>query len=267
MSEAANDFNLIVTSIPSVGFTRPDPNWKVNLSNLNYHIMAFCTGGEAQYTIDDKQYFVKKGDVLFFPKGKLHAGVSHPTDPWSFYVILFDLTFADDYSERLIHSLDSVIPKTNFSELLPLFQDIYYEWIARKTGYLLRCRCKIMEIFCLLLRNMEFTGRNSRHSEAIDSILNVMAENYKENYTIDQLCHLVGYSPSHFQFVFKKVTGKTVIQYQNEIKINKARDLLQYRSCNVTEAALHVGFNDIYYFSKLFKKTTGCNPSDFLKDG
>jgi AraC-like DNA-binding protein len=266
MSDTVDDLNLIVKSIPSVGYYWPDPNWKVSISNPQYHIMAFCTGGQAHYTIDGKDYSVKKGDVLFFPKGKLHAGVSHATDPWSYYVILFDTAYTDDFSENVLYSLNNIISMTNISMSQGLFQDIYHEWTAKKTGYILQSRCRIMEIVCLLLRNIETSGRNTRHSEAIDRVLHFMADNYKENYTIDQLCHLVGYSPSHFQFVFKKVTGKTVIQYQNDMKINKARDMLQYRSCNVTEAALHVGFNDIYYFSKLFKKKTGQNPSDLLKE-
>ncbi|WP_281287048.1 helix-turn-helix domain-containing protein [Paenibacillus hemerocallicola] len=94
-----------------------------------------------------------------------------------------------------------------------------------------------------------------------------MAENYSKNYSVDEICQMIGYSTSHFQLIFKKVTGITIIQYQNEIKIKKARDLLQYGNCNVTEAALQVGFNDMNYFSRLYKKMTGHNPSEYLKRG
>jgi AraC-like DNA-binding protein len=86
-----------------------------------------------------------------------------------------------------------------------------------------------------------------------------------ESYSIEELAELADISPSYFRNLFKRVTGLTVTQYKNRIKISKARDLILSGKCNVTEAAKTVGFNNIYYFSRLFKKITCANPSDFIK--
>lgn len=266
MAQRSKDFNLVVTNIGRVLYTPPDPHWAISAWNPKFHIIAYSIGGHAHYTVDDKEYNVRKGDFVFFPKGKYHTGFSNPADPWISYVILFETLFTDKFSEERFYNIDYVTAESNVPQLTSLFQDALQEWLTKKNGYQLRCRCRIMEIFCLLVRKMDYFSGNERHSQSIDSILNFMAENYTKNFTIDELSRLAGYSPSHFQSVFKKITGKTAIQYQNEIKINKARDLLQYGSFNVTEAAMQVGFNDVYYFSKLFKKIIGYNPSQYLKN-
>ncbi|HHV97854.1 MAG TPA: helix-turn-helix transcriptional regulator [Clostridiaceae bacterium] len=53
--------------------------------------------------------------------------------------------------------------------------------------------------------------------------------------------------------------------YTYYIKINKAKDLLLSGECNVSEAAFSVGFENVHYFSRTFKKITGVNPSKYLK--
>jgi AraC-like DNA-binding protein len=264
MVQPKHDFNLFVTDIGWVNYYVPDPDWKINIINQRHHIIACCTEGKAQYTIDDIHYNVQKGDILFFPKHKLHIGSSDPKEPWAFYVILFDTLFPDEESEQRFFTFDNVITNPNVPHLFSIFKEAHLEWTTKKSGYLLRCRSKVLEAFSLLIRRLDFPSGNARHSQVIDEVMNFMADNYHISFTIEELCQRAGYSPSHFQLVFKKLTGKTIIQYQNEIKILKARDLLQYGHCNVSEAALQVGFTDIYYFSKLFKKIIGHNPSKFI---
>ena len=65
-------------------------------------------------------------------------------------------------------------------------------------------------------------------------------------------------STSYFRALFKQ-------QFHNRLKITKACDLLRSGTCNVTEAAYATGFGDVYYFSRLFKKTTGRSPSQHLQ--
>ena len=85
----------------------------------------------------------------------------------------------------------------------------------------------------------------------------MMRENIRESYTLDQLSVLSGLSSSHFRALFKERTGMTAVQFQNHLKIDRAKDLILSRDCNVTEAAYAVGFNDVYYFSRMFRKLTG----------
>ncbi len=62
--------------------------------------------------------------------------------------------------------------------------------------------------------------------------------------------------------IFREVTGKSPIDYLVGIRIRKAKELLT-EGFNVTETAERSGFNDIYYFSKCFKKHEGISPTTY----
>mgnify|MGYP001943253646 FL=1 len=68
-------------------------------------------------------------------------------------------------------------------------------------------------------------------------------------------------SRSHFCRLFKEVTGQTLIEYVNDIRLSKAKAMLQDPNLSITEIALSTGFSDINYFSRLFKKTYQISPS------
>lgn len=75
----------------------------------------------------------------------------------------------------------------------------------------------------------------------------------------------IGLSPTHTSRIFKKDTGKTLIDFINEKKIEKAKILLSNKSYKVYEVAEMMGFQNIHYFSTLFKKYTGISPTKYVE--
>ena len=72
---------------------------------------------------------------------------------------------------------------------------------------------------------------------------------------------MLGVSTSHLNAVFKSYTAMTPYQYFISIKIRKAKELLEAGALPIKEVAFRLGFNDQYYFSRLFRKKTGVAPS------
>lgn len=72
-------------------------------------------------------------------------------------------------------------------------------------------------------------------------------------------------STYHFVRSFKQITGRSPIDYINKLRIDKAFSLLKEGKFNVTETALDCGFNDVNYFSRLFKKYNKMSPSEAKK--
>ncbi|MBW1799513.1 MAG: helix-turn-helix transcriptional regulator [Deltaproteobacteria bacterium] len=72
-------------------------------------------------------------------------------------------------------------------------------------------------------------------------------------------------SKYHFARTFKRVTGKTFKTYHNQKRVDMAKGLLQNPEFYVTEICFEVGFNDISYFDRVFKKIEGMSPSDYQK--
>lgn len=264
MSFSEDNLDFHVGDIYFVVDRAPNPNWSVNYAHDRYHIAVFATGGTAHYKVEGRQYRIKKGDLLFFPKHLHHEGISDSLDPWSFISVLFDIRFANEGSEQKIQRLRHIMSATNPFELSALFNELYRTWSLKKLGYLIKCRGILMQILYLYIREDNLSTANVPYYYTIEKLMNMIASDYQTIYTSTQLAQYAGISPSYLRILFKKVTGLTVNQYQNHIKISKARDLLLSGECNVTEASQRTGFSDIFYFSKLFKKMTGLNPSDYI---
>ena len=90
-------------------------------------------------------------------------------------------------------------------------------------------------------------------------------DNYTSPLTLEMIGLEIGLNPSYFSSIFKKETGKNFIDYLNAVRIENAKQLLIENSLTVMDICEAVGFNDIKYFTKRFKKETGLSPSDYRK--
>jgi AraC-like DNA-binding protein len=83
-------------------------------------------------------------------------------------------------------------------------------------------------------------------------------------YTIKELARKVAINECYLKKGFKAVTGKTIHEYQQDLRISKAKELLQNGSYTVTAAALELGYSSIAHFSTAFKRVTGLKPCELL---
>lgn len=90
-------------------------------------------------------------------------------------------------------------------------------------------------------------------------------EHYAEEVTLAELSEKIYISRNHLSIIFKNMTGETFNNYLTRVRIEKARELLMERKMLVYEVAERVGYKNVPYFSTLFKKMTGLNPTDFIK--
>ncbi|RHP35673.1 response regulator transcription factor [Lachnotalea sp. AF33-28] len=119
---------------------------------------------------------------------------------------------------------------------------------------------QLLEETCLYLRS---AAGQKKTSYEVRVVLDYIEAHYQEKLSLDFLAGYVNFSPSYLTRVFKKETGKTISDYVNEYKINKAAELLTCQDLLVKEAAGCIGIDDQYYFSKLFKKYKGETPSQY----
>ena len=76
----------------------------------------------------------------------------------------------------------------------------------------------------------------------------------------------VGISETHLRRIFKQDFNISPIKYINCLKLDKAKNMLQSSNYTINEIALSVGYDDPYYFSRVFKRETGLSPSEYKKD-
>ena len=90
-----------------------------------------------------------------------------------------------------------------------------------------------------------------------------MSQRLDEPVQVSTLAALVNMSPSHYRVVFKRQTGLAPIDYFIRLRMNQARHLLEDSSMSVKEVAAALGYEDPFYFSRVFKSVNHVAPSDY----
>ncbi|MFC7844335.1 helix-turn-helix domain-containing protein [Streptomyces sp. NPDC001046] len=254
-------YDLLVTNIEYVIERQPHPDWRItDFANPRSSILAYCVSGRAHYLIDGTAYEVTAGDVLYMRRGAPHTASSDSGDPWRFVSTAFTLvdpTLAEPSEPEAI----PVITRGVRTDAAPYFQDMYTAWAGKDPGHLLRIRGAIALTLNKIIAAGDAPEREAPYQRRISKVTQLLAENVDRTYSVEELAGLCNLSSSHFRTLFKRATGLTATQYQQHLKIARATEFLASGEYNVTEAARASGFRDVYYFSYLYKKLTGINPS------
>jgi len=92
-----------------------------------------------------------------------------------------------------------------------------------------------------------------------------IGDNYYLPLTLETVSREIGFNPTYFSGMFKKETGKNFSDYLKEIRIENAKNMLLNTEQQVEDISFAVGYSDIKYFSRLFKKLTGVTPTEFRR--
>lgn len=110
---------------------------------------------------------------------------------------------------------------------------------------------------------MENFHRGSKTDKIVEAAKEYVRENYGEKLTLAAIASKIGISQGYLSSVFKKQTGGNLNDYINQMKIEKAKELLEKHEYMMYEISDMLGFETPYYFSKVFKKLTGITPSEY----
>ena len=91
-------------------------------------------------------------------------------------------------------------------------------------------------------------------------------KNYAIEISIDEICNELNINKCYFCSIFKKETGLTFINYLNNYKIEKSKELLKNSNLSLLDISLSVGYNNQSYFSTVFKKITSQTPFEFREE-
>ena len=103
----------------------------------------------------------------------------------------------------------------------------------------------------------------SVHRTYIDEIIRYIHTNYGSPFNIENLARHMCLSKVYIHKIFKKAMNVTIIQYTINIRIEKAKELLESTNMPITDICMHVGMNSRQYFSMVFKKETGSSPAEY----
>ncbi|MBP1753883.1 MAG: two component system response regulator, partial [Firmicutes bacterium] len=117
---------------------------------------------------------------------------------------------------------------------------------------------KVMEA----CRNI-ISKREEQTSGVIARAKTFIAENFSKDISLDDVSRIVDISPYYFSKLFKEETGENFIEYLTNIRIERAKQLLQNKEVSIKNICVETGYSDPNYFSRIFKKQVGITPSEY----
>lgn len=252
-------------------------------ANWHEHIQFFyLTEGSALLRCSSKEMHVKADDFIIINSNELHY-LKSLSDNLTYYIIRVDLSFLfssqvdscqTEFMEPLSQNL--ILFKNivrNDENVLKCAREIIEEYFSKKIGFELAVKSYIYKLIVILLRNYvekiltekQFRLRISNLNR-FKSVLTYINENFTKKLTLNELAEMAHISKEHFCRLFKKITGKSAVEYINNLKIQKASALLKESDLNITEIALSCGFQDSNYFSRVYKRIKKVSPLTFRKN-
>lgn len=107
--------------------------------------------------------------------------------------------------------------------------------------------------------------QEKRSDELADIIVGYIREHYAENITRNTIAEFTHFSPEYVGKTFKRKMGMNINEYLNQYRVEQAKRLMQTTEYKITEIALMVGFENMPYFSSVFKKYEGISPAKYRK--
>ncbi len=140
------------------------------------------------------------------------------------------------------------------------------EFAEQKPGFELLIKAELFRVFGLIYRYFPQQSneavRSVRHSD-FTGLLEFLRENYHTEISVHEAAKRVNMSPNHFCRMFKRITGKTLVEYIHMLRISQAEQLLRETDLPITRIAHDLGFGNLSYFGRVFKAYKQVTPREF----
>ena len=212
---------------------------------------------------------VQKGDVLYIPKGMQYSVSVLGETGTKIDTYTINLTFYDEIHRDfslLEHPVIAARHQETRMELqLKRLSDAFHQSretpLGRKPNL-----ARIKGEFFLLLDTISSTAlQNDDVYYPIRKGVEAFCDEWNQNEKIEKYAHLSGVSETYFYRCFRKWSGKTPIEYRNMVRLSNAESLLRSTDMQIQKIAQTVGYDDPFYFSRIFMESYGMSPKHYRK--
>lgn len=238
--------------------------------------------GTSRYVIDFETYELEEGDIILISPQVLHSaqltnGQTMVSETYVFHLDMLNGKTMDGCSIKYVNPLQNGTNKfppvikpsmKGYAKLLACINELKETFLTPSTGYELMIKHDLFQIIYQLyhndLVNVGTTKSASKQiEEKLKDILGFIEEHYNEPLTIQQLADLCNFSKCHFMNFFKKYVGISCMEYIIEYRLNEVAAMLPLKEGSITSLAMDVGFNNISYFNRAFKRKFGVTPKRY----
>lgn len=248
--------------------------------NHDFTEITFILSGKGQYFVEGNTYDVSAGDLLICNSGVNHNNIvineKEPTT--EFFVGFTNFHFKNMPSNVISLKNGDYIMHTNNKlrqELTKYCYAMLAENETNQAGKYFMIKANLIQFLLHIIRQsiepcppQEGYHFDSHHkNDVVNQIISYLDTHYNEKISLDAIAQNMYLSSVYISKIFKDETGESPINYLIKIRLEKAKEMLvSLKSDSVKEIATLVGYEDVYHFSKLFKKYYGMSPLHYRKN-
>lgn len=230
------------------------------------YVLIFCVAGKGWYHLNHEKKKVESGQFFMLPPDRLHGYGSLQNDPWTIYWVHFTGKRSEHFSFPDNELLQSTLVRENDQRII-LFEEIIQllgtGLSSENLSYAMSCLDHLLAMF----RYNRIYDRNRYQvpGDVCEQAIVFMQNKVYQKVKLEEIAKSVNLSPSHFSAIFKKRTQRAPMEYFIFLKIQKSCHLLDTSNLRIKEIASSLGFDDPYYFSRLFSKVMLISPVMYRK--
>lgn len=275
-----------------------DSKSEIPMHSHEFIEIVFIVNGKAGHKFKSRNSKVyeselSKGDIFIINPGEEHTYILSEDEQVEvvnllFYSDIIEWTIlrGSDYMKDMdfYYVQPFLPPEIRFGNILKLSleeaENVSYlidllekEFTAKRPPYQVLIQLILTQIIVLLSRKyseqknaaiyMESITRSIHKTGDTHRILGYLERHYSENVTVEQLTKICHCSERQLSRQFKQLTGETLFNYLHKLRIEKAKSYLLSTDSKISDICIRVGFNDISFFNKVFKKHAGISPKEY----
>ena len=233
---------------------------------LNEYQLLYITEGKGVFTSTHQQETeLNEGDMFLLFPGEWHTYHPDPETGWKSYWIGFKGKNIDERVGLRFLLREKPIYHIGFSSVIVQLYESAYATATAEEAYSQQLLAGIVNhligMMYSLERNIEL-NKNHAHVDMVNLARLRIREALESSLTIQQVAEELGVSYSNFRKLFKEYTGLSPAAYQQDLKLQRAKELLKTTNLSIKEIAYRLNFDSPDYFSAKFKIKTGRKPSE-----
>ncbi len=244
------------------GISHCDGEYRVFREDSKVCVCEYIIKGTGTLHIGGKTYYPKADDIYILPEFEKHEYYTNPEDPWT--KIFFNIRGTGVSSMLNAFEMKNKFLFSNCEELRPIFDKIYaktQEDLSADQIMIDCCQLFVQLLFCLY--NMIKTADETL--EEAQKVKTFIENNIERDLSMNQIAASIYRSRDYTNRLFKRYYNITPYYYYNNLRIEKAKALLQHTSLSVQQISEKLGYKNGKSFSKHFRYSTGMTASCYRR--
>ncbi|WP_063565628.1 AraC family transcriptional regulator [Paenibacillus sp. O199] len=232
----------------------------------------YIVQGQGSISLDEDIHIFKRFYLLHAGKGsriRIEAG----QDEVTYYYILYRGSMSPKASKEIQNNYDMNNPfqlPYAYQPLAPInlyrhVVSMYEEWSRRQVFERFHVKIFFYQFVYTLVQQLKLQGVTSKEKDMVEEIIQYIHEHFNESISLESLAEQWNYSIQYLSKQFKLRTGRSPIEYVIQARMAKAKELMIRTDATAQEIASSVGYSDVFYFTRLFKKQVGMTPGQYKK--